>query len=83
MCWINVYLDPPNMIFHDTEKIFMGASFQGNTDMFHIRTKSVQVESANSMSITERYNALIRRAFIIITKEAPDIGREEGLQMAV
>lgn len=62
----------------------MSASFQPSTDMLHIRTKSVCAESADSMSIAERYDASIRRAFNIISKEAPDIRiREEAVEMAV
>lgn len=83
MCWIDVYLGPPDIVAHDAGKNFMGAAFQANTDMLHIRTKAVPVESANSMTVVERYHAPLRKAFHIIRKEAPDMEKEEVLQMAV
>lgn len=63
MCWIDVYLGPPDMIAHDASKNFMPAAFQSNSDMLHIRTKSIPVEAANSISIVEQYHTPIRRAY--------------------
>lgn len=51
--------------------------------MLHIRTKSVRVESASSMTIVERYHALIGRVFKIIRTEAAELDKEKTLQMAV
>lgn len=83
MCWIDVYVGPPDLVVHDAGKNFMANAFQANTDMLHIRTKSVPVESANSMTIVERYHSPIRRAYNIIQKECSSMDREECLQMAV
>lgn len=83
MCWRDVYLGPSDFIVHDAGKNFMEATFQANTDLLHIRTKFLPVESANSMTIVERYLAPMRRAFNIICKEAPETGQDEALQMAV
>lgn len=44
---------------------------------------SVSVAFANRMSIVEGYQAPIQRAFNVDPKEAPDIGSEEALKMAV
>lgn len=41
------------------------------------------IESANSTSVVERYQALVRRAFLIIKYEAPDLDNEATVQMAV
>lgn len=68
MCWIDTYLGPPDIIAHDTEKTFIAAAFQASADMLHIKTKSISVESANSMTIVERYQSPIRRPFIITKK---------------
>lgn len=83
MCWIDVYLGPPDVIAHDAGKNFMANAFQSNSDMLHIRTKSIPVEAANSMSIVERYHTPIRRAYKIICQEAPDLSKECALQMSV
>lgn len=60
----------------------MAASFQAGADMLHILTKSIPVESANTMTIVERDHCLIRPAFNIIPKEALDTEQEVALQMA-
>jgi hypothetical protein len=33
--------------------------------------------------VVERYHAVVQRAFLIVTTEIPDIGRDIALQMAV
>lgn len=83
MCWIDVYLGPPDIIAHDAGKNFMAAAFQSNADMLIITTKSIPIEAAHSMSIVERYHAPIRRAYKIICDEAPDMDKDTALQMSV
>lgn len=41
------------------------------------------MESTNSMKIFERYHTLIYREFTIIKSEAPDIGIDEALHIAL
>lgn len=83
MCWLDVYLGPLDIIVHDAGKNFIASEFQANADMLHIGTKSIPVESANSMKVVDRYHARLRRAFSIIQKEAADMDKTEVLQMAV
>lgn len=82
-CWIYLYLGPPDVIAHDAGKNFMGWVLQANTDMFHITTKSIPVESAHSISIVERYHQPLIRAFNIIRNESPDTAKQDILQMAL
>lgn len=79
ICYIEVYLGQTDVIIHDSSKNFMGAVFQANTDILHIRTKYVPVESVIGMSMVEQYHASIRRVYYIIMKESPDVGKDEGL----
>lgn len=72
MCWIEVHLGSPQAIDHGAGKSFIAAAFQANTDMLHIRTKSIPVESANNMAIVERYHSPTRRSYNIIKKEVPN-----------
>lgn len=81
-CWIGVYLGPPDFIVHDAGKYFMVSAFQVSTDMLHIRTKSMPVDSANSMTIVKRYHSSFRRAYNIIQKELSSMDGEECLQIA-
>lgn len=53
VCWIDIYLKPPNLVVPDAGKNFMASAFQAIIDMLHIRTKSVPVEFARSMTIVE------------------------------
>lgn len=83
MCSIDVYLGPPGIFANDAGKNFMGSAFQVNSDILHIKTKSIPLESANSMSIAERYHSPICRAYNIILSEALDLYEEAALQMVV
>ena len=83
MCWIDVYLGPPDMVAHDAGKNFIARAFQMNTRFMNIRTKPIPVESPNSMSFVERYHTPLKRAFEIIRIELPDLSDEEILQYAV
>ena len=50
LCWIDVYLSPPDIIMHDEGKQFVSKVFQTNAELLHIDTKRVPVEALNSMS---------------------------------
>jgi hypothetical protein len=47
-----------------------------------ITLKAVPIKAHNSIGIVERYHALIRRAYQIITAEIYDIDKELALQIA-
>lgn len=83
MCWIEVYVTPPDMVAHDAGKQFMSKVFQANADIRHISTKAVSVESLNSMTFVERYHHPLRRAHKIIQDESPNNPADVCLQMAV
>ena len=40
-------------------------------------------EAHNSIGLVKRYHVPLRRAFDIVSKELPQLGKEERLQMAV
>lgn len=61
----------------------MSSAFAVNSDMLHIATKSVSVESANLMSIVKRYHSPLFCAFSIIKKEALHVKDDYALQLAV
>lgn len=83
LCWIDVYIGPPEVIAHDAGKNFMSKEFQANAHLFDIKTKPIPVECPHSMTVVERYHAPIRRAYKIIRKEAPNLEKESALQTAV
>lgn len=56
LSWINVYLCALDFITHDAGNNFMSESFTSNADLLHIIMKLIAVESANSMTVVERYH---------------------------
>ena len=83
LCWLDVYLGPPQLIVHDAAKNLLSSEFQNATLLMHISTKAVPVETANSLSVVERYHDPLRKAYRIIKKEVPNIDDECALQYAV
>lgn len=58
---------------------FKAESFASNSDLLHIRTKAVLVESKTSMTTVDRYHQHIRRAYQIIKSESPDTDNDAAL----
>lgn len=51
--------------------------------MLHIRTKSIPIETVNSVSIMERYNSPICRTYNTIRSETLELNKKAALQMSV
>lgn len=83
ICWIDVYLGPPDQIVHDAGKNFSSAEFRQEANSMAIEVKEVPVEAHNSVGKVERYHAPLRRAFEIISAELSNVGDDLTLQMAV
>jgi hypothetical protein len=89
ICWIDVYLGPPDLINHDAGTNLRSTEFQQYARSLNITTKEVPVEAAHSIGIVERYHKPLRRAYEVIMDELK--GSEKGtlwdkasaLQMAV
>ncbi len=69
LCWIDVYVGPPDVIVHDAGTNFDSTEFRQNARTLSIQTKCVPVEAANSIGLVERYHVPLRRAYLIITAE--------------
>ena len=83
LCWIDVYLGPPDQIVHDAGKNFSSAEFRQQAKAMAIEVKEVPVEAHNSVGKVERYHAPLRRAYEIISSELEGASEELTLQMAV
>lgn len=83
ICCIKLYFAFSNFIAHDGGKNFMGAAFRANADELYNRTKSIPVESANTVAVVDRYHVPIRLAFNIQRKESFNPGKKIALLMAV
>jgi hypothetical protein len=85
LCWIDVYLGPPEVIKHDAGKSFKSATFRQCAATLSIATEAVPIEAANSVGLVERYHAPLRRAYDIISSElsSKNVPRDMRLQMAV
>ena len=82
-CWIDVYQGPPDFIIHDPGTNFDSKEFRDNARSIGSDVKMMPVESHNSIGKVERYHIPLRRAFVIISREIPSLGRNERLQIAV
>ena len=63
----------------DARKNFASREFNQYTAAIGTRIKIIPVEAYNSVGIVERYHGPIRRAYLIIIAEIPDINRDIGL----
>ncbi|KAK1990748.1 hypothetical protein LX36DRAFT_685881 [Colletotrichum falcatum] len=82
MCWIDVYLGPPDWITTDAGLNFHAAEFKRAARSLSIEVKEVPIEAHHSIGRVERYYATLRRAYDIIRAETgaePDV----TLQLAV
>lgn len=76
MCWINIYLGPPDLIVHNVDKNFVSKEFKQYTDVINIKMKSVPVKAHNSIGMVKRYHGPLRRAYQIIVVEIPNISKD-------
>jgi hypothetical protein len=76
MCWIDTYLGPPDQITTDAGKNFASNKFDQYAQTVDTKVNIVPVEAHNSVGIVERYHALVRRAYSIISTEIPDIDQD-------
>ncbi|KAK1953493.1 hypothetical protein LY78DRAFT_536072, partial [Colletotrichum sublineola] len=81
MCWIDVYLGPPDWIVTDAGLNFHAAEFKQSARALSIHVKEVPIEAHNSIGKVERYHAPLRRAYKIFRDEgeSPTV----ALQLAV
>jgi hypothetical protein len=63
MCWIDIYLGPPDLITSDAGKNFVSKEFKEYANTMGICTKAVPVEAHNSIGIVERYHGLLRQVY--------------------
>jgi hypothetical protein len=83
LCWIDVYLGPPDQIVHDAGKNFSSIEFRQQAREMAIEVKEVPVEAHNSVGKVERYHIPLRRAYDIISIELEGASKDLILQMAV
>ncbi|RKF60455.1 hypothetical protein OnM2_050062, partial [Erysiphe neolycopersici] len=73
---------PPEMIVTYAGKNLTSKEFQYNTQAMSISVKTVPVEAHNSIGIVERYHKPIRRAYLIIRQELPNVSKQASFRMA-
>ena len=53
MCWIDIYLSPPDLIISNIGKNFISKKFKEYINTISIHPKAVLVEAHNSINIVE------------------------------
>ena len=76
LCWIDVYLGPPDRIVHDAGKNFSFTEFQQQVKAIAIEVKEIPIKAYNSVRKVEWYYALLRRVYKIISLELEDASKE-------
>jgi len=79
MCWINIYLGPPNIITYNIGKNFISKEFKQYAIILRTVTRSVPVKAYNLVRIVERYYSPLRRIYYIIIAELLDISKDMAL----
>ena len=82
LCWIDTYLEPPNLVTADAGKQFIAKKFKHYAANIGIIVKNALVEAYHSIGIVKRYHRSLRRAYSIITIEIPSIEPNLALQMS-
>ena len=82
MCWIDIYLGPPDIIIHDIGKNFVSKEFKQYATILGIATRSVPIKAYNLVGMVERYYGPLYRIYYIIIAELLDINKDMALQMA-
>jgi hypothetical protein len=81
--WTDTYLGPPDFIVTDARKNFVSKEFVRLASAAGTITVSVPVEAHWSIGTIERYHAVLRRSYEIISEEVPELAPDMALQMAV
>jgi len=79
MCWINIYLGPPNIITHNISKNFISKEFKQYATIFGIVIRSVSIKAHNLVGMVKRYHSPLRCIYYIITAELLDISKDIAL----
>src|SRR6266567_8999740 len=82
MCWIDIYLGPPDIIIYNIGKNFISKEFKQYTIILGIVTRNVPVKAHNLVGMVERYHGPLCYIYYIIIVELLDISKDMALQMA-
>jgi len=79
MCWINIYLGPPNIIIYNVGKNFISKKFKQYATILGIAIRSVPIKAHNLVKIVECYYSPLCCIYYIIIIELPDINKDIAL----
>src|SRR6266566_3467903 len=82
MCWIDIYLGPPDIITYNAGKNFVSKEFKQYAIILGTATRSVPIKAHNSVGMVERYYGPLYHIYHIIIAELLDISKDMALQMA-
>lgn len=81
--WIDVYIGPPDIIAHGSDKGLASGEFRQHAASISITTREVPVKSHSSIGIVERYHASLYRPYGIIRQELKDVQKDVVLIMEI
>ena len=79
MCWIDIYLGPPDIITYDVGKNFVSKEFKQYAIILGTATRSVPVKAYNLVRMVKRYYGPLCCIYHIIIVELLDISKDIAL----
>lgn len=83
VCWAATYVGYPDKFRVEQESVFTGKEFNELSKAAGIEVQLSGVESHNAIGVGERYHDPLRRIFLRIFEDVPDIDQNIALQLAV
>lgn len=82
-CWTSLYIGSPEKLWVDQGSAFTSVRFTRGCDAVGTVILHSGVESHSSLESGERYHRPVRRIFIKIRHDAPDIEAEAALRLPI
>src|SRR6266700_7491710 len=82
MCWIDIYLGPPDIITYNIGKNFISKEFKQYAIILKTAIRNVPIKAYNLVRIVEYYYGPLCCIYYIIIAELLDINKDIALQIA-
>jgi len=79
MCWINIYLGPPDMIIYNAGKNFISKEFKQYAIILRTAIRNIPIKAYNLVGMVKCYHGPLHRIYHIIITELLDIGKDIAL----
>lgn len=82
VCWATVFVGYPDLFKVDQDSVFTSREWRKLSEDAGIGLKVSGVESHNALGVGERYHAPLRRLYLKIRRDVPNMDRDLALKIA-